>query len=1254
MSLRTFATTASLFIAVALLCAPCEAQTYCLTPTAVPQPPPPPSPPPACQPRECDKCTKSPCYVATGIYARDDVDLTIPTAGTFSLIASRLYDSSRLTDGPLGTGWFLSLTAHLYYATYLVTAPNTYSHEADIVMPDGVLYRFTIGSAGTFSAPFGRFDTLVRNADGTYALTLQNSRTVYRFSADGSITSLTDEYGNLINWTYDGAGHVLRVADGAGSGRYIDVTWGADGRIATLTDNSGRQVKYYYDPTNGTLSGVADPIVSGNGSLRSATYSYAQSRFGTLLTRIADRWNRVVSALEWYPEGKLKSYTDGFYDASNPAASSGEKYTYAYYPSTAGGYTTKSNSLGLVSYPYDSIGLVNDSGQSYANGLPTHGGFRNLSSYEYDATGRITKVTSPSPEPSGSATVVWWYTYDGTWPDKIASIIPKDAAGNLKTNWAGWKYDYHGTSDAAPGSLAAVWRVRSDTTTKDSVASYVYDSHGHLLQSYDDDAFVTGYLYNAYGDLVSVTSPGGYTTQFTYDALGRVLSTTDPAGHTTTMTYDALDRLLTITRPRPNTAATYDTVTTFSYDNYDSATGLVFTNTTDPNGRVTKQGYDALGHARQSVDASGNVTTFVYQYDRLKTIRDANGNETSYGYDTNRELNRTTFPDGTFESYFISNGVLSQRIDRRGQAANYAYDDLGRVASITYQGLYGNTGAVIGQTYSYDGQKLISVSDSEPGGVAGHAYTYDGSWRIATDASATGTQRFTYINYASGGPRLGSYTIEPPPNTTGTTQTVTYNYDGSGRIAGQTWSWVPNAPFSFVYTPTGQYSRITFPNGQQRRFTYDNQDRLTNITNTDPGGYTIASFDYGYDYDWPTSTYSMRGQRTSVSVTAPGTPNLMGGLTKYSYDASYQLVRAEYPNGSSDTWTYDAIGNRLSKAFPAPGYALPYTYYTNAAGGNTQRLRNDSWYDFTYDANGNLTSAFTQYGSNPYTWDYANRLTSYGGKSYAYDVFGRTSTTATGSTTKYISMNSHTVGERNTATGLSTDYIFGLGIDEPLAKRAANGSITYFGVDGLGSVVLSTDTTGAVLSSTNYSPWGETTYNPPELFGYTGRETGGPSWYYRARHYDAAHGRFLSEDRSADMPGYGYVGNDPITYGDPFGLERWNRPYPLPPPNPLTNPPTSDCVKSLRRLLALYRRTDAASGSDSLKHCSMGCEISKVCGDWANLAAAFAKEFKDAFTPRRQSELRDINNTFKGGTCAKDPSGCVCCCKTLEAAGRLE
>jgi RHS repeat-associated protein len=1119
MSPRTFLSIACLVISASLVCMAAEAQTYCLTPTAVPQPPAPPSPPPICQPRECDKCTKSPCYVATGIYAQDAVDLTIPTAGTFSLIASRLYDSSRVTDGPLGVGWSSGLTPRLYYATYLVTAPSTYSHEADIEMPDGVMYRFTIDGSGAFLPPGGRYDKLLRNGDGTYSLTLQHTRSVYSFGPDGSLMTLTDDFGNVITWTYDSAGRVQRVADSAGSGRYIDLTWGADGRVSTLTDNSSRQVKYYYDSTDGTLTGVADPSVSANAALRSTIYAYGTGRFGKVLTQISDRWSRVISTLEWYSDGKLKSYTDGAYDGSPTSA--GEKYTYAYNAAIA--TTTKSNSLSSISYQYDATGLVNPS--NYVNGQPISsypdGG---QAQYQYDSLGRVTTVTTPSPEPpTGSGTVVWGYTYDTVWPDQIASIIPKDLYGNLKTNWAGWRYDYNAASVAGPGALYRVWRVRSDTVTKDLVATFAYTSHGQLANVTDANGIVTAYGYNSAGDMTSITTSGAPSvTQFSYDAAGRPISRTDPNNHMTTTTYDALDRILSVSLPKPSTVSTYDTVVNYSYDNYDSATGLVFVNTTDANGHITRVGYDALGHALQTIDAGGNPTQFTYVHDLLQQV---------------------TYPDGAVESYETAAGVLISHTDRLGKTLRYSYDGLGRVLSAFYDGLRNNYGGYVGQFYGYDGQKLVQLQDSQTAAVTIHNYSYDSSWRFTTD-NTSGGEKKTYA-YTGAGSLISSYTIEPPFGTNTPSQSVAYGYSPNGQVTSETWSWLPYTPFVFEYTPTYQYSRITFPNGQQRRFTYDNQDRLTSINNTNPSGNTIASFDYGYDYDWQVGDYLMRGQRTSVSVTAPGASNIVSGLTKYSYDANYQLTRVDYPNNTYDAWTYDTIGNRVARHHPIYGWVVPYTYYTNAAGANTQRLRNDGYYDLSYDAAGNVTGTGTQYSTNAYTWDYAGRLTAYGAKVYAYDAFGRTSTTEAGSTTRYIGMNGHTVSERNSTSGVATDYIFGPGIDEPLAKRTSNGSISYFGVDGLGSVVLASDSIGSTLSSAGYSPWGEPATLPTELFGYTGRETGGPSWYYRARYYDSTHGRFVSEDPIGlplDVNQYRYVLNNPLAYVDPFGEQAQSIP----------------------------------------------------------------------------------------------------------------
>src|SRR3954454_5759356 len=95
------------------------------------------------------------------------------------------------------------------------------------------------------------------------------------------------------------------------------------------------------------------------------------------------------------------------------------------------------------------------------------------------------------------------------------------------------------------------------------------------------------------------------------------------------------------------------------------------------------------------------------------------------------------------------------------------------------------------------------------------------------------------------------------------------------------------------------------------------------------------------------------------------------------------------------------------------------------------------------------------------------KLASANSDSYTYDYKGRRRTSVSGGViTRYISFDQHTVGERNATTGVSTDYLFGPGIDEPLAKRLSNGAISYYGVDALGSVVMIMDASGSVTEST--------------------------------------------------------------------------------------------------------------------------------------------------------------------------------------------
>src|SRR5262249_18450014 len=143
-----------------------------------------------------------------------------------------------------------------------------------------------------------------------------------------------------------------------------------------------------------------------------------------------------------------------------------------------------------------------------------------------------------------------------------------------------------------------VYRVESDGSTLDTVATYAYDSRGRVTQVSSATGGVTAYAYDASGNLQTVTSPANNdagtlpVTSYGYDSLGRPRSVPDPSNNTTAYTYDAAGRVSSVTLPKPSSGSALNFITTYSYDNFDSASGLVFVNVTDPNGRITKQGYD--------------------------------------------------------------------------------------------------------------------------------------------------------------------------------------------------------------------------------------------------------------------------------------------------------------------------------------------------------------------------------------------------------------------------------------------------------------------------------------------------------------------------------------------------------------------------------------------------------------------------------------------------------------------------------------
>jgi RHS repeat-associated protein len=123
-------------------------------------------------------------------------------------------------------------------------------------------------------------------------------------------------------------------------------------------------------------------------------------------------------------------------------------------------------------------------------------------------------------------------------------------------------------------------------------------------------------------------------------------------------------------------------------------------------------------------------------------------------------------------------------------------------------------------------------------------------------------------------------------------------------------------------------------------------------------------------------------------------------------------------------------------------------------------------------------------------------------------------------------------------------YAYGLGSNEVLNQtNVVAGTRTAFIPDIQGSVIASLDSSSGALTKIGYLPYGKSA-SATAPFGYTGQridpETNG-LYYYRARHYSPAWGRFLQTDPIDTQGGvnlYAYVGNDPLNLVDPLGLLR--------------------------------------------------------------------------------------------------------------------
>jgi RHS repeat-associated protein len=473
----------------------------------------------------------------------------------------------------------------------------------------------------------------------------------------------------------------------------------------------------------------------------------------------------------------------------------------------------------------------------------------------------------------------------------------------------------------------------------------------------------------------------------------------------------------------------------------------------------------------------------------LATVSDAD-----QGYDALNRLIEVSDPLSRETTYtYDAAGNLDTRTDARGLVTDYAYDSLNRLTNIDYSG---STTPDVTFTYDDVGNRL-SMAD----GTGTTSYVYDALNRL-TEVTFPGSRTVDY-EYDNAGNRSR---IEYP----GGTRDVDYTYDEAGRMLTVT-DWLSNVT-EYSYNDAGYLTLTELPNGVTAEHGYDTADRLTSVVNEGPGG-VLSSFTY---------TLDDVGNRTQV-VTPEGTES-------YTFDDLYRLTGVTYPDSTSESFSYDEVGNRTATA------VLAYTY------DDADQMLTAGSTTFDYDNNGNQIEC----GSDTLSYDHENRLASAtvasANYSFGYDGSGLRQTLTAGASAKAFTWDV-SLAVPAVIDDEENGYVYGVDL---IAAIDGSSEERYFSHDALGSVVNLSDATGNDVASYGYKAFGEVRAETGPVnseWRFAGEQQDESRLHYlRARYYDSLTGRFLSQDpwysslmAPVSQNRYPYALGNPTNLIDPLG-----------------------------------------------------------------------------------------------------------------------
>jgi RHS repeat-associated protein len=605
-------------------------------------------------------------------------------------------------DGPLGQRWEFTWNKRLFEpdATSNVTLYDAGRNET---------YTY---SAGTFTSPAGRYDSLARlttpNPDEYSRTDRTGMKETYEYDTNSG-TSVTwyrlkevrDLNDNTLTFAYDGSRNLTKATDTLS--RDTTLSYDGNDRITKIADSAGREWIYGYDG-GGLLTSVRTPTVDEAGSDddytsgKTTTYKYDS---GNKLTEVVRPGDGAT--------GKWKWAYDGAFVTKETRSGNDINLTH----DTTNHFVTVADREGVTTrYAYEAANFLVTSRRIYssfpstywettwaydANNEVTAAIFPkgNRILYSYDGSGNILTVDFKKDADDASP-VRWVYTYASN--TRLSTL--KDPNGNV------WDFDWDSKGNLTRKAAPAV-TIPGDIETTDNNGNGVYDGtivetweynssglvtrHSDAVGTDTDTAYTTVNGRAAYAQY-EIADAGGLnlTTAYAYDSKGNMTSMTDPEGHNTTYTVNALSQTIMAVEPGSVTHKWHfdpnDRVTK-SEDSNDTTIGdswYVVDAQFDVQDNQTK--------AIADVDDTATRLTTAYVFDkndRLTKVTSPAGNDTEYRYEQ-RDLRTSTIrkaasaPDDAITSVaYDANGNVTATTDPRGNVSTEDRDGYDRVTTRT-------------------------------------------------------------------------------------------------------------------------------------------------------------------------------------------------------------------------------------------------------------------------------------------------------------------------------------------------------------------------------------------------------------------------------------------------------------------------------------------------------------------------------------------------------------------------------------------